>query len=343
MITYDIAPPPAAASSDVPPPPRKKTISSPRARHWLGRLAHFATVLLLVTFGATLLSSLLPGSPAAAILGPTATPEDIATLEAENGWDQPLPVRYFNWLGNAVQGDFGNSTQSGEPVLSEILSRVPVTLELSLLALAISLLIAVPAAIYSASKEGAVVDRVSTSVASMLMSTPVFVAGVLLIYLLAVRTGWFPIAGWSPLSDGISGNVTFALLPALALALGEAPSFFRLLRADMITTLNEDFVTTATARGLPRWYVLLRHVLRPSSFSLLTVAAVTFGRLLAGSVVIESLFALPGIGNLVLQSIPARDITLVQGVVVFIALVYVVVNMAVDGLYAVLDPRVRTR
>lgn len=227
-------------------------------------------------------------------------------------------------------------------MLSEILTRVPVTLELTVLALAISLLIAVPAAIYSAAGEGAVVDRASTGIASILMSTPVFVAGVLSIYLLAVVTGWFPIAGWSPVSRGLGTNLMFAFLPALALALGEAPAFFRLLRADMISTLREDFVTTATARGLPRWYILIRHVIRPSSFSLLTVAAVTFGRLLAGSVVVESLFALPGLGSLVLQAIPARDVTLVQGVVVFIALVYIVVNMAVDGLYAVLDPRVRT-
>lgn len=338
MTTGITLQPVAPAGSSGPPRLRRR-----RIRGRLGRLPHFGAVLLLVTFGATLLTSLLPGSPAAAILGPTATAEDIAALEAENGWDQPLPVRYARWLLGAVQGDFGTSTQSGEPVLGEILARVPVTLELSLLALAISLLIAVPAAMYSASREGAALDRVSSGAASILMSTPVFVAGVLLIYVLAVATGWFPIAGWSPIADGLGTNLMFAFLPALALALGEAPAFFRLLRADMITTLNEDFVTTATARGLPRWYILTRHVMRPSSFSLLTVAAVTFGRLLAGSVVVESLFALPGVGSLVLQAIPARDVTLVQGVVVFIALVYVLINMAVDGLYAVLDPRVRTR
>jgi peptide/nickel transport system permease protein len=312
-----------------------------RARRYALRLVHLVLVLLLVTLGATALVDLLPGSPAATILGPTATPEAIAALEAETGYDRPLPQRYLSWLGNALTGDLGTSVQSGQPVLDQILARLPVTAELTVLALLMALAVAVPAAVLAANREGGAADRAVTGTASALLSVPVFVAGTLLIYAFAVVTGWFPVSGWEPLSEGLVDNLTFAFLPALALALGEAPGFYRLLRGDLTATLHEDFVLTATVRGLPRRYVLLRHALRPSSFSLLTVAAMTFGRLLAGSVVVESLFALPGLGNLALQSIPARDLPVIQGVVAFVAVVYVGINMLVDGVYALLDPRVR--
>ncbi|WP_214400886.1 ABC transporter permease [Pseudonocardia lacus] len=314
-----------------------------RRRHGrlLARLAHLVGVLVLVTLAATALVDLLPGSPAATILGPTATAEAIAELEAETGYDRPLPERYATWLGNALTGDLGSSVQSNRPVLEQILDRVPVTLELTVLALVMALAAAVPAALLAAHREGGPADRAATGLASGLLSVPVFVAGVLLIYAFAVVTGWFPVSGWSPLSDGLVDNLAFAFLPALALAIGEAPGFYRLLRGDLVHTLHQDFVRTAEVRGLPRRYVLLRHALRPSSFSLLTVAAMTFGRLLAGSVVVESLFALPGLGALALQAIPARDLPLIQGIVALVAVVYVVVNMVVDAAYAVLDPRVR--
>lgn len=308
----------------------------------LARLVHLVLVLVLVTLGATALVDLLPGSPAATILGPTATPEAIAALEAETGYDRPLLERYARWVAAALAGDLGSSVQSGQPVFDTILDRLPVTAELTVLALLMALAVAVPAAVYAAAREGGAADRAVTGFASALLAVPVFVAGTLLIYALAVVTGWFPVSGWEPLSEGLAANLEYAFLPALALAVGEAPGFYRLLRGDLTTTLRQDFVQTATVRGLPHRYILLRHALRPSSFSLLTVAAMTFGRLLAGSVVVESLFALPGLGNLVLQAIPARDLPVIQGVVAFVAVVYVGINMLVDGLYALLDPRVRT-
>ncbi|MGB3438182.1 MAG: ABC transporter permease [Actinophytocola sp.] len=306
-------------------------------------LLRLLAVLLLVTLAATALVDLIPGSPAAAILGPTATPDQVAALDAEYGFDRPFPTRYLDWLGSALTGDLGNSIQSRQPVLDTILARLPVTLEITLLALAISLLIAVPLAVYSGYRAGGRFDRFVSATSSALLAVPVFVAAVVLIYLLAVELRWFPVSGWSPLSEGLTDNLRHALLPAIALAVGELPAFLRLLRGDVATTMREDFVRTATARGLPPRYILFRHVLRPSSLSLVTVAGVALGRLLAGSIVVESLFALPGLGGLAIQSVPAKDIPTVQGLVVLVAVGYVLVNAAVDACYAVLDPRIRAR
>ncbi|MEV1128702.1 ABC transporter permease [Agromyces sp. NPDC049794] len=312
-----------------------------RSRSLGGRLLHLGAVLLLVTLVGTALTDLMPGSPASIILGPTATDEAIASLNAEYGYDRPLPERYLQWLGSALTGDLGVSIQSNQPVVEVLLQRLPVTLELTVLALILSLAIAIPAAVFAASRENSVFDRVFSGVASGFMSVPVFVVGVLLVYVLAVATRWFPVAGWAPLTSGVGANLHYVFVPVLALALGEFPAFYRLLRSDVISTLREDFVQTATVRGLPRSYILRRHVLRPSSFSLITVAAVAFGRLVAGSVVVESLFALPGLGSLALQSIPAKDIPMIQGIVVLVAVTYVLVNAIVDAAYAVLDPRMR--
>lgn len=312
-------------------------------RRIAGRGAHLAAVLILVTLAATALVDLVPGSPAAAMLGPAATPEQVAALDAEYGFDRPFLTRYTEWVGHALTGDLGRSVQSGQPVLDAITQRLPVTLELTVLALAVSLLIAVPLAVYAGARAGGPLDRVISAGASALMSVPVFVAAVVLVYLLAVRAAWFPVTGWAPLSAGLGENLRFAALPTLALAVGELPAFLRLLRGDVVATLREDFVRTATVRGLPRRYILFRHVLRPASFSLVTMVGVVFGRLLAGSIVVETLFALPGLGSLAVQSIPAKDIPMIQGLVVLVAVTYVVVNMIIDMAYSVLDPRARAR
>jgi len=312
-----------------------------RSHPLLARITHLIAVLLLVTLAATALTDLMPGSPGSVILGQGATAEQIAAFDHEHGYDQPLFTRYLGWLGAAVTGDLGTSIQSNQAVTAVLLQRLPVTLELTVLALLLSLLIAVPAAVYGASRANGWFDRVMSSIASAFLSIPVFVVGVVLVYVLAVATRWFPVAGWAPLSDGLAENFRYIFVPVLALALGEFPAFYRLLRGDVITTLDEDFVRTARVRGLPRGYILRRHVLRPSSFSLITVAAVAFGRLLAGSIVVESLFALPGLGGLALQSIPSKDIPMIQGIVVLVAATYVLINAAVDIAYTFLDPRTR--
>ncbi|MGW5658054.1 ABC transporter permease [Streptomyces humi] len=306
------------------------------------RLLRSLTVLLLVTMGTVALLSLAPGSAASVILGENATPKAVAELNAQLGMDRPLWLQYVDWLRHAVTGDLGTSPVTNEPVVHAVLTRLPVTLELAALAFLISLVAAVLLAVLSAAREGTVIDRAITAFSSVLLSVPAFIAGPVLIYFLSLRLGWFPVSGWSRVSDdGLGANLRGALLPALSISLTEIASFQRTLRADLISTLREDFIGAAYAKGLSRGYVMLRHALRPSSLSLVTLAGINLGRLIGGTVVVETLFSLPGLGQLVVSSIIARDLISVQGIVVFVVVVYVAVNMLVDLSYSWLDPRVR--
>ncbi|WP_214104069.1 ABC transporter permease [Acrocarpospora catenulata] len=307
----------------------------------LVRLSRAVAVVLIVTVAVVSLLSLVPGSAAQVILGESATPGAVAALNAELGLDQPLWQRYVSWLGHAVQGDLGTSLINGQSITAAILERLPVTLNLAVLALAIALLIAIPLAVVSALTAGSRLDRGINALSSMLLSIPTFVAAPVLIYLLAMQLGAFPVAGWVPITEDLAGNLRSALLPALAIAFTEIASFHRILRTDLITTLGEDFVAAARSKGLPLWYVVLRHALRPSSFSLITLVGVNLGRLIGGTVIVETLFSLPGLGQLITSSINARDVVMVQGIVVFMAVAYVGINMLVDLSYSFLDPRVR--
>jgi peptide/nickel transport system permease protein len=205
----------------------------------------------------------------------------------------------------------------------------------------LALLISLPVAIVSALKVDSRVDRVINAISSALLSIPTFIAAPVLIYILALQFAILPVSGWVSFTEDPVNNLKHALLPALSIALAEIAAFHRILRTDLIATLREDFIAAAHAKGLPTWYVITRHALRPSSFSLVTLVGVNLGRLIGGTVIVETLFALPGLGLLVTSSIASRDILMVQGVVAFMAITYVIVNMAVDLSYNVLDPRVR--
>ncbi|RBM21947.1 peptide ABC transporter [Prauserella sp. PE36] len=307
----------------------------------LGRIGRSLLVVLLVTMAVVLLMSLAPGSAAEVILGEAATPQAVAALNAKLGLDQPLWAQYLNWLGDAVRGDLGESPVTGQPVTEAIVERLPVTLQLAVMALLLALVVSVLLAVASALRPNSLLDRAINAVSSVFLSVPAFIAGPLLIYVFALQLGWFPVTGWSRLSDGIGPNLLGALLPAIAIALTEIAAFHRVLRADLIGTLREDFVGAARAKGMSGAYVMLRHALRPSSFSLITLAGINLGRLIGGTVIVESLFALPGLGQLLATSIVTRDVVTVQGVVAFIAVVYVGVNTAVDLSYRLIDPRIR--
>lgn len=298
-------------------------------------------MVVLVTMAVVALLSLAPGSVAAVILGENATPEAIAELNAKLGLDRPFWAQYLHWLSGAIQGDLGVSPLTGQPVTTAILERLPVTVQLAVMALAIALVVSVLLAVASAARPGSALDRGINAVSSVFLSVPAFIAGPLLIYLFALVLGWFPVMGWSWISDGIVPNLKSALLPAIAISLTEIAAFHRLLRTDLIGTLREDFIGAARAKGMSPSYVMFRHALRPSSFSLITLAGINLGRLIGGTVIVESLFGLPGLGQLLATSIIARDVITVQGVVVFIAVVYVGVNTAVDLSYGLIDPRVR--
>jgi peptide/nickel transport system permease protein len=305
------------------------------------RLAYLLPVLIAVTLLTFLIASLLPGDLAHAMLGDQATPEAVAALRRDMGLDQPLWWRYLNWLGGILQGDFGRSFRTGEPVLSAILARLPVSLELMLLAEITALAISIPLAIQCAVNSGGTFDRVVTGVAFAKLSIPNFMAAILLIYVFAVALRLLPATGYTPLQEDWLGNLRTMLLPALTLALAEWPVLMRVLRSDMIATLQEDYITMAKAKGLKQRRILFVHALKPSSLTLITVAGINIGRLIGGAVIVESVFALPGIGRLLLGAIYTRDFMILQGVVLFVAAGFVIVNFLVDMLYAVLDPRVR--
>ena len=310
--------------------------------HWLARqLLRLVVVLFCVTLVTFVIVNILPGDIAIVILGTLATPQDIAGLRADLGLDRPMLVRYFDWLGSALSGDLGRSYRNGEPVAQAIADRLPVSLELMILAQLVALGIAVPVALLSARKPGGFFDRLSASAAFGFLAMPNFMLGIVLIYLFSVTFDLLPATGFSPLSDGLWDNLESMILLALTLGLVEWTVLMRVLRADLLTTLKEDFILLARAKGLPPWRVLMLHALRPSSFTLITILGLNIGGLIGGAVIVEQIFALPGVGRLLLGGIFNRDLILVQGTVSFIAAAFVIINFLVDMLYAVLDPRVR--
>ena len=275
------------------------------------------------------------------ILGDQATPDKVAALRHDMGLDQPIWWRYASWLWHVVQGDFGRSFRTGQTVLQAVSERLPVSIELMLLAELAALAIGIPLAIACAVRSGSAFDRFVTGSAFGMLSVPAFLAAILLIYLFAVELRWLPATGYVPFGEDPVGNIRSFVLPALTLALGEWPVLMRVLRSDMIATLQEDYIAMARAKGLKPSRILLVHALKPSSLTLVTVTGINIGRLIGGTVIVESVFALPGIGRLLLGAIYTRDLIILQGVVLFVACGYVLMNFVVDLLYAVLDPRIR--
>src|SRR6202171_38310 len=305
------------------------------------RLLYLVPVLIAVSLLTSLIASLLPGDLACVILGDQATPEKRAALRHDMGLDQPIWWRYLSWLGNVTQGDFGRSFRTGQTVLQAVTERLPVSIELMLLAEIIGLAIGVPLAIACAVRNGGAFDRFMTGSAFGMLSLPTFLSAILLIYLFAVELRWLPATGYVPFAEDPVGNLRFLVLPALTLALAEWPGIMRVLRSDMIATLQEDYIAVARGKGLKASRILFVHALKPSSLTLVTITGINIGRLIGGAVIVETIFALPGIGRLLVGAIYTRDLIILQGVVLLVAAGFVLMNFVVDLLYAVLDPRIR--
>jgi peptide/nickel transport system permease protein len=305
------------------------------------RLFYLVPVLLAVSLLTFLIASLLPGDLAYVILGDQATPEKVEALRQDLGLDQPIWWRYLGWLGHVLEGDFGRSFRTGQTVLEAVTERLPVSFELMLFAELIGLVIGVPIAIICAARSGGMFDRLMTGSAFAMLSVPTFLSAILLIYLFAVQLRWLPATGYVPFTEDPVGNLRFFVLPALTLALAEWPGIMRVLRSDMIATLQEDYIALAKAKGLKPSRILLVHALKPSSLTLVTITGINIGRLLGGTVIVETIFALPGIGRLLVGAIYTRDLIILQGVVLLVAGGFVMMNFIVDMLYAVLDPRIR--
>src|SRR5712672_3473190 len=305
------------------------------------RLLYLLPVLVAVSLLTFLIASLLPGDLAYVILGDQATPEKVEALRHDMGLDQPIWWRYLGWLGHVLQGDLGRSFRTGQTVLQAVTERLPVSLELMVLAEIIGLAIGVPFAIACAVRSGSAFDRFMTGSSFAMLSVPTFLSAILLIYLFAVELRWLPATGYVPLSEDPVANLRFFVLPAVTLALAEWPGIMRILRSDMIATLQEDYITLARAKGLKPSRILLVHALKPSSLTLVTVTGINIGRLIGGAVIVETVFALPGIGRLLVGAMYTRDLIILQGVVLFVATGFVLLNFIVDMFYAVLDPRIR--
>ena len=305
------------------------------------RLLYLVPVLIAVSLLTFLIASLLPGDLAYTILGDQATPEKVAALRHDMGLDQPLWIRYFGWLGNVLQGDLGRSFRTGQTVLQAVTERLPISLELMVLAQIISLSIGVPLAIICAARSGGPFDRFMTGSAFAMLSVPTFLSAILLIYLFAVELRWLPATGYVPFGEDPAKNLRFMVLPALTLALAEWPGIMRILRSDMIATLQEDYIALAKAKGLTASRILFVHALKPSSLTLVTITGSNIGRLIGGAIIVETVFALPGIGRLLVGAITTRDLIILQGVVLLVGAGFVLMNFIVDMLYAMLDPRIR--
>ena len=307
----------------------------------LRRLVLLIPVMIVVGVVVFALVHLTPGDPAAVILGDRATPEDIQRLRDQLGLNDPLPVQFVRWFGDMLRLDFGESIFLGEPVTRALLDRVQPTVLLTLYALSIQILIGIPVGVLAAVRHNSPLDRVLTVIAISGSAIPTFFLGILLILIFAVRLRWLPSGGYVPFGEDPAAHFKGMLLPAFALGFSAAGLLARMVRSSMLDVMREDYVRTAFAKGLPEQLVIVRHALRNALIPALTVLGISIGALLGGAVVTETVFTIPGMGRLVVQSIARRDYPVIQGAIVAIAMTYVLVNLIVDVLYVYIDPRVR--
>jgi peptide/nickel transport system permease protein len=306
------------------------------------RLAQLAVVLVLVTFFTAILTTMVPGGTVDAV-APFATAERKAEISHELHLDEPLPKRYVAWLSDFVRGDLGkyyDGPQTSHPVSDTVSNALPKSLQLMLFAQALSLLFAIPLGVLTAYRAGSLFDKAVNTASFGLLAIPNFVLGLVLAYWLGVKLDWFPVL-YDRTLTGFGGTLQNLFLPAVSLAAAQIAVYMRLLRSDMIATLQEDYITMAKAKGMSPSRILWRHALRPSSLTLLTAAGLNVGALIGGAVVIEVIFGIPGMGLLISQAILGRQFVALQSLVAIIAVGYILVNVFVDVMYAVLDPRIR--
>lgn len=300
------------------------------------RLLLVIPVLIGISIFVFLIMHLTPGDPARLMLGESAPADQLEALREELGLNDPLPVQYFNWLKKAVRLDFGRSLRSKKVVTAEIMERLPATAELAVLAVAISVIVGIPVGILSASKPNSLLDNVAMLGALAGVGMPAFWQGIMFILIFSVWLGWFP-------SSGRMGGLEYYILPALTLGTRSMASIAWMTRSSMLEVLQQDFIRTATAKGLARFKVVFVHALRNALIPVVTMIGLQFGGLMAGAVLTETIFAWPGIGRLVVEAINNKDFPVVQGTIMTFAIMYALINLIVDVLYAFLDPRLRAR
>ena len=310
-------------------------------RFLLKRLGGAVVVLTLVAVLVFCLTRLASGDPVALLLGDQATAADIAQARAQYGLDKPLPVQFGLWVGELLQGNLGQSLFLQRPVAQALLERAEPTLFLALFAVGIAALVGVPCGMAAAVWRGSATDQAVSGVAMLGASVPSFWLGLILIQLFAVKLGWFPASGYGDPTATLGERLQHLMLPALVLGLLNSALIIRFTRASMLDILGEDYVRTARAKGLPEGTIMVKHVLRNALVPIVTVLGLTMALMIGGTVVTETVFNLPGVGNLVVRAVLRRDYPVIQGTLLVIAAIYVFINLAIDFLYTLVDPRIR--
>lgn len=312
------------------------------ARTVIDKVIELVVVLFIVSLGTFALVSLIPGDPSVAVLGEGRAPEEYARVRAEMGLDDPFLTRYWDWLSGALQGDLGRSMVPPQGEVTESIGlALPVSFQLAFMGLVIAIAASIPLAMYSARHQGGWIDRMISAGTFGILSVPSFLAGLLLIMVMVNYLGWFPRSQWVRISEDLGQNLYHAFLPALTISLLELAMFTRILRSDLVTTLKENFILVAKAKGMSNARLLFSDALRPSSFSLITMIGVVIGSMIGSTVIVETLFSLPGMGSLIVRAAQQGDIPMVQGAVLVIAAIYVIANAVIDLSYGYLDPRSR--
>jgi peptide/nickel transport system permease protein len=307
----------------------------------LRRIASTVPVMLIVAALVFLMLRLTPGDPAAIIAGDNANADQIAAIRTRLGLDAPLVFQFFQWLGNLLRGDFGESFYFKKTVADLIASRLEPTLALSISTIVLAVVIAVPLGVLAAYKRGTFIDKLVMGFSVLGFSVPVFVIGYSLIYLFAIQLNWLPVQGYQRIGDGFGGFLQRLIMPSLTLSVIYVALIARMTRASVIDVLDEDYIRTARAKGQSEWKVLFKHALRNASVPIVTVIGLGVALLIGGVVVTESVYSIPGLGRLTVDAVLARDFPTIQAVILLFSLVYVLVNLAVDVAYTALDPRIR--
>ena len=310
-------------------------------RFLLHRLGGMAVVLLLVATLVFAITRLIPGDPAAVLLGSAATPEDAARLRAQFGLDAPLWQQYLGWLGQLLRLDLGDSIFLGQPVLSALAGRAELTATLTLFATGLAVLIGVPLGILAAVQRRGVLAQMASALGILGASVPSFWVGLVLIKYLAANLAWFPVSGYGPPEAGYLERLYHLVLPAIALALPNSALILRFTRTSMLEVLGEDYIRTARAKGLGTFAVVVKHAFKNALIPVLTVIGLTLAVMIGGAIVTETVFGLPGVGNLIVSAVLRRDYPIIQGALVVVSGLYVLINLAIDLLYAWVDPRVK--
>lgn len=308
---------------------------------FLRRVVGAIPTILLISVFVFALQKLLPGDPVLAMAGEERDPIALAAIREQLGLNDPLPVQYFNWLVSALQGDLGTSLRTGQSVTELILQKLPVTLQLGVMAMLIALVIGIPAGILSAVRKGTLTDYTANLVALSGMSVPNFWLGILLIMLVSVRWQLLPASGYVPPTEDFVQSMRTMIMPAFVLGTGLAGALMRHTRSSMLGVLKQDYVRTARAKGVPERRVVLRHAFRNALTPIVTLTALLFGELIAGAVLTEQIFTIPGFGKLVVDAVFTRDYAVVQGVVMVTAVGFILMNLVADMLYILLNPRLR--